>query len=30
VPEEESLEAYIQAHQTLGYEICNGAFSNVR
>jgi hypothetical protein len=30
VPQEETLEAYIEAYQTLGYEICNGDFSNVR
>ena len=30
VPREETLEAYIQACQTLGCEICNGDFSNVR
>ncbi|MEG3925393.1 MULTISPECIES: DUF7689 domain-containing protein [unclassified Microcoleus] len=24
VPQEEILEAYIQAYQTLGYEICKG------
>ncbi|MEG4342744.1 hypothetical protein QUB70_05545 [Microcoleus sp. A003_D6] len=23
-PYEETIEAYIQAYQTLGYEICNG------
>ena len=23
VPQEETLEAYIQAYQTLGYEVCN-------
>ena len=23
VPQEETIEAYIQAYQTLGYEICN-------
>ena len=30
VPQEETLEAYIEAYPTLGYEIRKGDFSNVR